>query len=104
VSWYQKGKTNLDFTAARDNEWQWHQLGCTQVCTSLKTDNHTSTAQLDFLQANMEMKTIDIQKRQKFSTKRYGVSCTAQLPSPAEPREETPHCRPYFNLQNYFLA
>jgi len=26
VSWYQKGKTNLDFTVARDSEWQWHQL------------------------------------------------------------------------------
>ena len=24
---YQKGKTNLDFTEARDSEWQWHQLG-----------------------------------------------------------------------------
>ena len=24
---YQKGKTNLDFTEARDDEWQWHQLG-----------------------------------------------------------------------------
>jgi len=24
VSWYQKGKTNLDFTGARDSEWQWH--------------------------------------------------------------------------------
>jgi len=28
VSQYQKGKTNLDFTVARDSEWQWHQLGC----------------------------------------------------------------------------
>jgi len=27
VGRYQKGKTNLDFTEARDNEWQWHQLG-----------------------------------------------------------------------------
>jgi len=27
VSHYQKGKTNLDFTEARDSEWQWHQLG-----------------------------------------------------------------------------
>jgi len=27
VSQYQKGKTNLDFTEARDTEWQWHQLG-----------------------------------------------------------------------------
>jgi len=34
---YQKGKTNLDFTGARDSEWQWHQLGCMQVCTSLQT-------------------------------------------------------------------
>ena len=27
VSRYQKSKTNLDFTEARDSEWQWHQLG-----------------------------------------------------------------------------
>ena len=33
VSRYQKGKTNLDFTEARDSEWQWHQLGHVQVCT-----------------------------------------------------------------------
>jgi len=51
VSQYQKGKTNLDFTAARDNEWQWHQLGHMQVCTSLQTDNHASTPPLGFLQA-----------------------------------------------------
>jgi len=31
VSRYQKGKTNLDFTDARDSEWQWHQLGHMQV-------------------------------------------------------------------------
>ena len=39
VSWYQKGKTNLDFTEARDSEWQWHQLGCMKVCTSLQRNN-----------------------------------------------------------------
>jgi len=33
VSRYQKGKTNLDFTEARDSEWQWHQLDHMQVCT-----------------------------------------------------------------------
>jgi len=27
VGRYQKGKTNLDFTEARDSEWQWHKLG-----------------------------------------------------------------------------
>ena len=43
VSRYQNGKTNLHFTEARDSEWQWHQLGHMQVCTSLQTDNHTST-------------------------------------------------------------
>jgi len=42
VSQYQKGKTNLDFTEARDSEWQWHQLGHMQICTSLQTDNHAS--------------------------------------------------------------
>ena len=51
VSRYQKGETNLDFTQARDSEWQWHQLGHMQVCTSLQTDNHTSTPPLTFLQA-----------------------------------------------------
>jgi len=35
VSRYQKGKTDLDFTEARDSEWQWHQLGCMQACSSL---------------------------------------------------------------------
>ena len=39
VSRYQEGKTNLDFTEARDSEWQWHQLGHMQVCTLLQTDN-----------------------------------------------------------------
>jgi len=51
VSWYQKGKTNLDFTEARDSEWQWHQLGHMQVCTSFQTDNHASNPPLSFLQA-----------------------------------------------------
>ena len=50
VGRYQKCKTSLDFTEARDSEWQWHQLGHTQVCTSLQTDNHTSTPPLSFLQ------------------------------------------------------
>jgi len=51
VNRYQKGKTNLDFTEARDSEWQWHQLGHMQVCTLLHTENHASTPPLGFLQA-----------------------------------------------------
>jgi len=34
VSQYQKGKTN--FIEAGDSEWQWHQLGRMQVCSSLQ--------------------------------------------------------------------
>ena len=48
VSRYQKGKTSLDFTEARDSKWQWHQLGHMHVCTSHQTDNHTSTPPLIF--------------------------------------------------------
>ena len=51
MSRYQKGETNLEFTEARDSEWQWHQLGKVQICTSLQTDNHVSTPSLSFLQA-----------------------------------------------------
>jgi len=51
VGRYQKGKTNLDLTEARDSEWQRHQLGHMQVCTSLQTDNRTSIPPLSFLQA-----------------------------------------------------
>jgi len=51
VGQYQKGKTNLDFTEARDSEWQWHQLGHVQVCTSLHTDVRASTPTVSFLQA-----------------------------------------------------
>jgi len=39
VSWYQKGKTDLNFTEARDSEWQWHQLGRMKVCISLQRNN-----------------------------------------------------------------
>jgi len=42
VGRYQKGKTSLDFTEARDSEWHWHKLGHAhmQVCTSMQADNH----------------------------------------------------------------
>jgi len=53
VSQYQKGKTNLDVIGARDSEWQWHQLGHMQVCTSIQTDNHASTSPLSFFTGRM---------------------------------------------------
>ena len=46
MSQYQKGTTNLDFTEARDSEWQRHQLGHMQVYTSLQTGNHASNPRL----------------------------------------------------------
>ena len=53
VSRYQKSKTNLDFTEATDSEWQWHQPGHTQVCTSFQTDIHASTPPLSFFTGQM---------------------------------------------------
>jgi len=53
VGRYQKGKTSLDFTGARDIEWQWHLLGHMQVCTSLQTDYHASTSPLSFFRGRM---------------------------------------------------
>jgi len=53
VSRYQKGKTNLDFTEARDNEWQWHQLGYVQVCTLLHTLRFF-TGRMPFLPPNQQ--------------------------------------------------
>ena len=54
VIWYQKGKkTNLDFTEARDSEWQWHQLGHMQVCISLQTNKDASTPPLKFFTGRM---------------------------------------------------
>jgi len=57
VSRYQKGKTrkvnpiSSGFTGGRNSEWQWHQLGHMQICTSPQTDNHASTPPLSSLQA-----------------------------------------------------
>jgi len=53
VSRYQKGKSNLDFTEARDSEWQWHQLGHMHVCILLQTDNHANTPPLKFFTGQM---------------------------------------------------
>jgi len=51
---YQKGKTNLDFTEARDSEWQWYQLGHMQVCILLQTDNQFFTDRMPFLPPNQQ--------------------------------------------------
>ena len=40
MSRYEKSKINLDFTEARDSEWQWHQLG---ICKSAPRSRQTTT-------------------------------------------------------------
>jgi len=60
-----KAKTNLDFTEARDSEWQWHLLGHMQVCTSLQTDTtpapHRSffTGRMPFLPPNQQRQSTE---------------------------------------------
>jgi len=44
-------QTILDFTEAKDSEWQWHQRGQKQICTTLQIDNDASTPSLNFLWA-----------------------------------------------------
>jgi len=82
VSRYQKGKTNLDFTGARDSEWQWNPLGHMQVCTSHQTDNHASTPPLSFLQAGCPSchptNSVKALKAKKLIIKLTGY-CTALL-------------------------
>ena len=68
MSRYQKGKTNLDFTEARDGEWQWHQLGYMQVCTLLQTDNHIHTppfftGRMPFLPPNQQRQSTEGKKK-----------------------------------------
>jgi len=82
VSRYQKGKTNLDFTKARDSEWQWHQLDHMQVCTSHQTDNHASTSPLSFLQAGCPLLSPNQQRQSTKGIKKVKVKVTHnRLPS-----------------------
>ena len=87
VSRYQKGKTNLDFTGARDSEWQWHQPGQMQICTLLQTDTmpapHHSvfTGRMPFLSPNQQrqstegiaLKDIGVCRWAKLSHLQYSV-------------------------------
>jgi len=59
----QEGKINLDFTEARDSEWQWHQLGRMQVCTSLQRDNNASTRPLRFFTGRMPFLPLNQQRQ-----------------------------------------
>ena len=75
VSRYQKSKTSLDFTEARDSEWQWHQLGRMQVCTSLQTENHASTPPLSFFTGRMPF----LPPNQQCQVERAGAGSQQQM-------------------------
>jgi len=77
VSRHQKGKTNLDFTEARDSEWQWNLLGRMQVCTLLQADNHTSTPPLSFFQAGCP----SCRPTNSVSRTQYGNNILCEIPS-----------------------
>jgi len=79
VSRNQKGKTNLDFTEARDSEWQWHQLGHMQVFTLLPTDNHASTPPLGFFTDQMPFLPPNQQHQSTEGTTNLQISCLNTL-------------------------
>jgi len=66
VSRYQKGKTNLDFTEARDNEWQWYQLGMCksaprsrQITTPAPHHSVFFTGRMPFLSPNQQRQSTE---------------------------------------------
>jgi len=83
VSRYQKGKTNLDFTEARDSEWQWHQPGRMQVCTSFQTDNHASTQPFSFFTGRMPFLPPNQQRQSTEGNNNYKATADISL-SPSQ--------------------
>jgi len=77
VGRYQIGKINLDFTEARDSEWQWHQLGHMQVCTSLHADAFSALTLLVGRQE--EHPTTCTTTLQQLATRWHSAECTALL-------------------------
>ena len=75
----------VDFTEARDSEWQWHLLGYTQVCTLLQSDNHVSTPPLNFLQARCPScrptNSVKVLKAEPYSTYYINNSLSVKLNS-----------------------
>jgi len=88
VSQYQKGKTKLDFTEARDSDWHWHQLG--HKCKSASHPRQITTPashHSDFLQArcpschrtnSVKAQQIDVMETEQ--KKQVGLSAAADEP------------------------
>jgi len=89
----QKGKTSLDFTRARDSEWQWHQLGHIQICTfrpcprqiSMLAPHHSVfTSRMPFLPPNQQHQSTEAKKGSKdeASSNLYSLVAVSALSSP----------------------
>jgi len=75
-----KVKPTLILLKQRESEWQWHQLGHMQVCTSLQTDNHASTPPLRFVQAGCPTNSVIALKATKSDrdvTVTYSRNCSS---------------------------
>ena len=107
VSRYQKGRSNLDFTGARDSGWQWHQLGHMQVCTSLQTDNHASTPPLSFYRPDAlsaAQPTASKHWKQLYQLHRRRPPTHSFTPGLKPSFSANPsHCSPSFLLLKYLL-
>jgi len=70
VSQYQKGKTNLDSTEARDSEWQWHPLGHNEslhLAPDRQQHQHPTTlmfftGRMPFLPPNQQRQSTEVTK------------------------------------------
>jgi len=95
---YQKGKTNLDFTEARDSEWQWHQLGICKAAprsrqiTTPAPHHSVFTGRMPFLSPNQQRQSTEgkilmtkytakvLMKMQSLFTKCYETEQQQQRP------------------------
>jgi len=109
VSRYQKGKTNPDFTEAKDSEWQWHRLGHMQVCTLLQTDSHAMqhpttqffTGRMPFLTPNQQsqstegnwLSTLVQQNQQLLISSSSSSSSAALFITPSSSTKHRKHAR-----------
>jgi len=85
VSQYQKGKTNLDFTEARDSEWQWHQLGIRKSAPrsrqiTMPTPHHSVFYRPDALPAAQPTASKHWRQKHWSSTRQLETATKAGLP------------------------
>ena len=92
MSQYQKGKTNLDFTEARDSVAVASAV-YVQVCTSLQTDNHASTPQIKYFTGRMHFLPPNQQRQSTENKLQLPRAMMIHLQNTSEHKEHnTEHC------------